>query len=699
MSQIVTGGKHDKSLPDIGKKQWVCIEALAEYYANVDMSKISATSRFTDDEWDVAGSRRYNFKWGDWLNEEDKFPLLLACKIICHHAIQIANASPTTTQKQIVGFIHAFIDTLQSKSILIAERNQPFNGLSQLTDNDIQLVAQVNLSKHGKLAMQPYAAIFRFTETPLSAFPHSEFMISGVLTPWKYQGISYTKWIEQLKETHGLDVTTKSYPQLEFECVSQLVKSAMPFIKEHFDTIVDVFNEIEKFHKESPPRHDLINLQVGRIIEKKHGKELEKILPIRYEKHKKRITLGWYSQLQRLAQGAASWIILLTTGLRNIDMRNLEKGCCPPSKRHKLLYYLITDIEKSHLKKYILPVPPQTQKAVELAEQVKVDRSGSVLFAKSNTKGVDNTSNDHRKMMSGDPFNKLLKDFANHYGIALKTISDDDKEATAHCVRATLAGYIGTNSTAAILILKKLFGHSNGLMPDAYLNHNPLVISERNRIIANAQKSIAEDIADAVSRGKVSGKFGRQMLEGAEHIKDEISSEFQNDSPPPVHSKNGGSSRPSISPNHLTEMDMSVRLKERLKEVLLDRIKEHQVYALKTPMAVVCMRNCNDSSDAPCSRECNHENRKENGISKLITDALGTLPNPGNCVGKECADALFGDFCSRDLLHSFDYYIKYLQGVGYQSINITTEANNFINTYGSILKDLYGDERKDGYFD
>jgi hypothetical protein len=309
-----------------------------------------------------------------------------------------------------------------------------------------------------------------------------------------------------------------------------------------------------------------------------------------------------------------------------------------------------------------------------LAELAKSVRTGDFVFTQTIQSSSDNTSQDPYKMNDGRTFNRLLWDFTSHYDIPLKTISDD-KEATAHCVRATLAGYIGANSTAAILILKKLFGHSNALMPDAYLAHNPLVITERNKNITNAQETLAEDMAKGMVSGKLSGTKGKQMIKGAENIRNQLKNESEN------------------------EMDMQIKLKERIKEMLLTRMQENQIYALKTPMAVVCMRNCSDSSDTPCAKLSNHEKRKKSGISKEITDSLATLPNPSQCVGKECSDALFGEAWSRDLLGTFDYYVKYLKGVGHQSIDIKNEAELFVKNYGSILKDIYADEREGGYFE
>jgi hypothetical protein len=139
----------------------------------------------------------------------------------------------------------------------------------------------------------------------------------------------------------------------------------------------------------------------------------------------------------------------------------------------------------------------------------------------------------------------------------------------------------------------------------------------------------------------------------------------------------------------ITEMDMHVTLKERLKELLLQRINGGEVYAMLTPMGVVCMRNCNNTSDAPCAKQENHNKRKSQVISKEITDVMGTLPNPAHCVGKECSDALLGAPWSDPLLETFQFYVNYLKGLGNKSIDLKFEAEKFIKEYAPLLKEIY----------
>lgn len=291
----------------------------------------------------------------------------------------------------------------------------------------------------------------------------------------------------------------------------------------------------------------------------------------------------------------------------------------------------------------------------------------------------DSSSDDPRKMSSNLTFNTLISKFAAHYNIKLDTIANDDHDATAHCIRATLAGYIGTNSHAAIIILKRLFGHSNNLMPDAYLVNNPLIIKQRRKNITDAQEAQATIMAKSIVRGKVTGIKGKQLLDGVKHIAGELRAELKNES--------------------LTEMDFHVRLEERLKEILLMRIQGEDIYALMTPVGVICMRCQSDSTDSPCAKLGNHQQRNALNISKEVTDALATLPNPAQCVGKECPDALLGEDWSWDLLYNFDYYIKLHKGQGHKNIDMRNQAKHFIKNYAPLLKDIYADLREEGYFD
>ncbi|EPO3029762.1 hypothetical protein ACT7T5_003550 [Vibrio cholerae] len=709
MQIIEINQPNNESLTAYGYQQWSVLNSLEKEYENIDMSKISATSTFHDDNWVPHGGSLYNFRWNDWFPDETDLPLMLVCKLVCYHQLSFANLAISTVKKSVAGFVTTFRDLFRSKNILTSKRNQPFNTLLQLTSNDILLTAQNYLAKENALSPGPFEFLNRIKHIYSEVYSNAYFLTSGLILPWNTQNISVQAWVKKLRQTHGLNTSVKSYPPLDLAVVSQLVQNATPFIDEYYQLLTYVFNEIEITQKDTTQKKHTLTKKTRKHIRTKFGEQLSNIIPLKLD-NQGALKASWFRELETLIQGAAAWIILLTTGLRNVDMRHLEKGCCQNSKRHDLLHYLITDIKKTHLSRYILPVPPQTHKAVMLLEQCKrlaPSKKSRYLFtctsSMSNNNLIDAT--DGYKIDDCGTFNHILRNFASHYKIKLITLSDNNDEASCHCVRATLAGWIGTHSAAAVLLLKKLFGHSNALMPDAYLAHNPVIIKERNRHIAEGINKMSEELSDAIARGKVTGKAGDRLLVGAEVIRLQIAKDNSEDTDDTSKSNqkpitsSGSATATSIHHHQITEMDMRVQLKERIKELLLTRIKDQQIYALKTPMAVVCVRNTSNNCDAPCTIAGNHKTRQSLRLSKLITDALGTPPCPANCVGKACGDALFGDTWSRDLLLSFDYYIRYLEGVGHQSIAIRDEAKNFISTYGSILKELYADEREPGYFE
>lgn len=665
-----------------GRKIWACIDALAAYYANVDISKISPTSKFHDGKWDVFGNAAYNFLWDKWLPEQKYYPLTLVCKIVVYFQIHVLNKEVSAIRTGLQSFLTTFKGLLAAKAILTGERERPFQNLVALSSDDVLLVAQTTYSKTGVLCSSAYIGLDCIVRCPQSLFPNTEFLVAGCSAPWLDQKVSYDVWIKKLKRHNEDGYSVRSYPPLAQEVVEAVVQSAVPFVDEYFNLIKTVFDDIELLHQQHlPSKHHRVNPTVRRIVTKKYGAQLNRIFPLKYTDlyGKSVISLRWFTLFEQLIQGAVAWLILLTTGLRNVDMRNLEKGCCQPSKRYDLLNYLVTDIKKTSLENFIIPVPPIVQKAVALVQLAKIDRSGEVLFTKMNSSTTDNTTSDKRKMGCIKEFNNLIKSFALHYDIKLQTISDDYPEATAHCVRATLAGYIGANSHAAIIILKRLFGHSNNLMPDAYLANNPVIIKQRRNNIKKAQDLQAEVMAKAWASGKVTATKGKQLLLGIKHVDRELREELKNES--------------------LTEMDFHVRLEQRLKEILLERIRGDDIYALKTPVGVICMRSVSDSTDSPCAKQINHQRRRELNISKDVTDALATLPNPAHCIGKDCPDALMGEPWSRDLLLSFDYYIKLLKGQGHKNLDIVNMARHYVKVYGPLLKDLYETEREEGYFD
>lgn len=657
----------------IGEKQWACVNELANEYKHKSLERFCVRATFENDIWDTKGASVYHLRWGDWFPKKEHYPLKLLCKIAAYTAIETRRQAISTTQPRFIAFLNLFLEMLEEKKILIAEPGARFNSFVDLTEEDILLVANARLAKNGSLSTTPFEAISLITSLEGSILKSLHFTVLGASEPWVDVGVN--NWVDSFKRSLGIEEDKKHFAPLTSECTSAVITKSLEIINDYGDAIVEIFDIVEK---------DLavLSTNISRyttaastdLIIKEYSEKLKGLIEIptsHYERHSVQIDMSFFTDLQRLAQSAALWIILLTTGLRSVDLRQLSPKCCVQSKRSDDVYYIVTGIKKTKIPAHVIPVPPQTAKAIDLAKKATIARGSSVLFHKKlkSSHVVNSEITDPYYMGTVDTFNKLLHHMPNHFGIRLETI-DPDVRVTAHCGRSTLAGFIGAHSKAAILIIKKLFGHTNSRMPDAYINYNPLVIKERNATIGRAQESLAEDMANAVASKKVAGEKGEQLMAGAEFIQKSIAAEYENES--------------------LTEMDMQVKLKARLKEMLLERMKDNHVFALLTPMSVVCLRSTSDSTDSPCAMQSNHAERKAKGVSKEVTDAMATLPNPAQCVGNKCSDALIGDPWSKPLLESFQFYVNYLKSTN-QVHDITVEAKRFVSSYKDVLEELYGD--------
>jgi hypothetical protein len=665
--------------------QWGCINTLHKRYAGLSLGRGFDNAIFSDGIWPNKEELSQDYYWDSLEISRNKvtvgfngneFPLMLLCKISMYRQVIVLNSSESY-YKACMAFYHFFKDLFRAKSILIGKEGDSFNPIASLTSDDITSAAQLHLAKTGgKLSDTPFRFLHNLKALPFEAIKEAPFFSITSELPWEIDGVSITTWLNQLKASENYSTKIGHYKPLDFEVVGEIVSNAMKWVDNH-KMLADVFSMLKLYEDEygEVKYTGYITSDFTNSLLDKYGVSLNELLPVYFAKKEgvEVISPGYFSNLMRLASGAATWIILLTTGLRNVDMRRLKVGCCIKSGRGDLLNYLITNIKKTKLVNYILPVPSQTKNAIFILETVRRDFNCQFLLTKTNLNStVGKDEKDKSAYHSNGTLNNSLRDFLVHHNISTFIRPDEKGEATVHNVRATLAGWIGANSHMAILIVRKLFGHTNMLMPDAYLHHNPIIIKQRRENILKSTESLCEDMATGMVNGKLGGTKGKQMLRGAKHVQDEIR----------IESK-------SLS---LTEMDMKVTFKERIKELLFQRMLGGEVFAMLTPMGVVCMRNCNDTSDSPCAKQANHEKRKDKAISKEITDALGTLPNPAHCVGKNCSDALFGEAWSQPLLETFQYYINYRKGLGDQSIDMKFEAEHFVREYGPILKELYEEE-------
>jgi integrase len=698
---VVDNEQYLDTMDTLGKQQWVVLDALANKYKDTDLSSILHHGRFFDNEWFPNHVQSpETIKFDRLFPNANYYPLELICRIACYKLIVNRGMAQSTVFAYLSTFCNGILKDEGWGNVMIAARDQPFAILSSIEEEFITSYAQARLALSSTLSTTGFHflnSLQLMNSTDLKTFT------SGITMPWTSEGLPVLNWLEQQKEVVGTEEKNeeakkkeKFYAPLEFEAVSLIVKHSMPFILEHYELLSALFELVRVEYKKSKGAVHKNKIQgasnsaaVSDFIEK-HKAVLSGIMPIKYSTSTKRkhisplVDQKWISDILRTTQSACTWIILLTTGLRNLDMRGLRIGCCKPSKRMESTWWLVADVQKTK-NRLVIPVGEPTYKAVKLLENSRTWSLGTFLIASprhylnNRESGRSLTENELGGIKAGETFNELLRVIPKRYKFTISIMGDSDSEATAHCVRSTLAGYVAVNSNVAILILKKLFGHSNALMPNEYIRRNPLVIQKRKELLLKHANDMARDMAHATAYKEVGGRSGERLLEGAETALAEIEEEAR------------------IENVSLTEMDMRQKLEDRLFAIFHSDILEEETYALMTPMAVVCMRACNNVGDSPCAAASNRQSRADSGIKKAITDALISLPNPAQCVGVGCADALLAKKWSQPLLESFDFYHQYCEGTGQSSTKLEN-AKVFIDMYAEPLKKVFGDEREEGYF-
>jgi hypothetical protein len=677
---------HQESPYDLGVKQWELLGALESKYKSIDMSKMIHDGRFLDPIWNPIDTQYEVIDFNRLFPNKNQYPLELFCRVACYELFMSMGYATSTIFQGMRAFSTQIINSVHWDNTMCAERNQPFPLLSALEPEMLTSFAQKHLAQNSSVSETAFNFLHQCLR--LTDLDSIGIFIAGMNLPWREQEISVENWLDQQREVAKVIKEKNFYAPMPFENVSDIVQHALPIVEDHHDDLISFFNDFYTITKSVTTMSGAKGSKKCRNLVEKHKDMFALILPVEYGSFVPngnyiQIKEMWIAKLFQLVKSACSWIILLSTGLRNCDMRDLRIGCCSPSKRYKDMWWLVADLQKTK-NRLVIPVGEPTFKAIKLLESVRLFDS---VFLITNNRyseyhpqsGRPYTENELGKIRVGETFNALLKVLPDTYDFSIRTIAEDNVDATSHCVRATLAGYIAENSNAAILILKRLFGHSNALMPNQYIYRNPLVIKKRDEFQLKLVEDLAKDMAHAVTHGEVSGRNGERLLKGAAHMKAEIEQELR------------------LKNKSLTEMELFQTLEERLTQVLLDDMRNGETYALLTPMAVVCNRACNNTSDSPCAAQSNNQDRISSGVKKAITDALSTLPNPAQCVGVSCPDALLGKKWSRRLLEDFDFYYKYRNVIDPKS-TIEEDAKVFISMYAAPLMAIYGDERAEGYF-
>jgi len=396
-------------------------------------------------------------------------------------------------------------------------------------------------------------------------------------------------------------------------------------------------------------------------------------------KDKGRAVFMWLQGLIKLCRAACINIILLTSGLRNEDIRKLKVGACSPSGRVDILFYLRVDIQKTG-NVVILPLPSQADKAIRLLESMKDTKSNYLLdWGTGSRKGVELEDIDESEvyairdgdtyLKAGSSINDALCAFAEHFNIPL--IDSKGNRYTAHNYRTTVAGWLGAASNLSLLLVRRLFGHSNNIMPTVYLHNNPAFIAERQAQKARANAETARQMALAASQGRVAGVKGEQLERGYQAHKSRMES--------------------NRSKSHsLTDAEIMISF----GGILEQRINSDSVCGFLTPFGVMCARNPTDSSQPACAKRAHRD--KTQGIPIEILKHVSDI-DPQQCVGTSCSEAILGPW-STAVLETVIWYralLRHQLGDAFNESHYIESAKLFIRQYEAPIRKVFGHKAVD----
>lgn len=666
------------SAGDLAKSQWALIHDLECQYRGKTVP--GTNCKFEGDSWfstdSPASNSRHGVNWRLLETGEPALQILIktfAFDVISERRIEIGTAVRIFRSLRI-----SMIDVIEKKNLLTGKVGSVLLGLTHLTDDDLMLMLDTLLVSQTSRASvdgvcYDLVAFHTFANHIAEKIP--VYRIRARL-PWQKSGESVQAWIK--KRADDLNVafsTVEGYEPLPSETMQPLVEKSLTLIDLYFDDfeaiapLVAVHVNFTKYKKKFV--FELLQKYApifGPIIAAPDISEETATVEMA------RIVFRWLREVLYLARGACVNVILLTTGLRNGDVRGLQVGACSMSGRIDMLFYLRADIQKTG-NVLIIPVPAQTDKAYRLLEKIKTTESPYLLdaglfqtrnVAPSTAAKKDSTDYEADAWIkAGETLVVMIRDFAEHFNIPFISPTTG-KPYTVHCYRTTVAGWLGAASNLSLLLVRRLFGHSNNVMPTVYLNNNPSFVAEREVQKARAHAETARSMGLAASQGRLAGIKGEQLERGYQAHKSRIEAEKQKS-----HS--------------LTDAEILMTF----NQILEQRINSGSVCAFLTPFGVQCMRNPSDTSQPPCAKRANRDKTKD--IDPELLKHVSDI-NPQQCIGTSCTEAVLGPW-STSVLETLNWnraLLSHQLGDAFTEEHFIESATAFIQQYQAPLRKVFG---------
>lgn len=663
----------------LAKAQWALIRDFERQYIGKTVS--GTNCKFEDDSWFSRDSPSTSSRVGiNWQLLVTGGPAMqIFAKAFLFDAISERRLEIGTAVTIIRNLRNSMIPLIENKNLLTSQGDSVLLGLTHLTDEDFllmldaELVSQISESVFYNYC---YAILAFHTFANHIAEQIPVYRIRAHL-PWQKSNESVHKWAKKRAIDLGVMFSkTEGFEPLPSETMQPLVEKSLSLIDLYFNDFAEIAPIVALHNKHARYERAFV---LGLL--KKYSPIFGPIMaaPDISKKvdtqAKGRMVLGWLREVLYLARGACVNVILLTTGLRNNDVRGLKVGSWRPSGRIDMLFYLSAYIQKT--KNWVLlPIPGQTDKALRLLEKIKLTKSANILDAvalKSSPRGssgradttADIDEDAEEWIKNGSSLNEIIRDFSAHFNIPF-TNPISGEPISAHCYRTTVAGWLGSASNLSLLLVRRLFGHSNNVMPTIYLNNNPAFVAERQAQKERAHVETARSMGLAASQGRLAGIKGEQLERGYRAHKSLMEAKRQ-------------------TSHSLTDAEIL----KSFNELLEQRINSGSVCAFLTPFGVQCMRNPSDTSQPPCAKRANRDKTKD--IDAEILKHFSDI-NPQQCIGTSCTEAVLGPW-STSVLGTLNWYralLSHQLGDAFTEEHFIESAKAFIQQYQAPLKKVFG---------
>jgi len=683
--EIINGVGRNKAIEKDAKanasNQWAIIKHLENELK--DKGIPNSNSLFHHDKWTPihhVDSPNYDEEVRFYADIYDKHPVAkLLAKMFCYEYGFNQRKSTFGSIAHINLITKKALTAITSLGVFSANDGDYIVGLNTLNDNDLlQIIDQAAILNHKSLNMMQVnvsrlESFFRYCSHNSDRFPGASFYLE---MPWERLNISLEKWVEQRASDLNIQIRdVNGYEALPPDVYMPLINNSVSLIK-NIDSTVDIHNLINDKTNNNSFNH--IKESVKQSIYRDYKDIYEDIYPMRtylrerdshFPDTRTSVKDGWIAEIIRLTKTANYQLILLTTGLRVSDLAGLKTGCCVPSGTTDSLYYLVVPRIKKTKNRLHIPVPLSTYEAVKNLEALKLT-DNEYLFDEIDVKTK-------KPMKFKGVINKRIRDFANAFNIPFNS-EETGKEYSAHCYRSTVAGFLSEHSNMAIQMIRRLFGHSNDIMPSFYQRNNPFFKTQQEKEHEELCRETAAMMAKAVSEGKVSGPKGEELKNGYEYFANNYDEMF-----------------PANESQSLTDLE----LRQSFEDIIYERFIDETACGFLTPLGVICMNNTNNPEPTPCGKRANRNitDTMNESMSEII-DSYSTA-DPSACIGAACSEAIIGPW-SITLQESLEFNKRLLKnelGDKYKEQHYIEHAKSFVRTYEPLMKkidmDMIGDNK------